>query len=60
MCILKSEKDGNHYVGYSNDLKQRLAIHNVRKVQSPKNRLHMQPIYFEVCLNQFSVSKSTP
>ena len=50
--ILKSEKDGNNYVGYTNDLKKRLKLHNAGKVTSTKNRLPLHMIYFEVCLNQ--------
>jgi putative endonuclease len=50
--ILKSEKDGKNYVGYTNDLKKRLALHNEGKVKSTKNRLPLKLIYFEGCLNQ--------
>ena len=50
--VLKSEKDGNNYVGYTNDLKQRIDFHNEGKVSSTKNRLPVKLIYFEGCLNQ--------
>ena len=36
---LKSEIDGNKYVGYTNDLRERLSLHNAGKVSSTKNRL---------------------
>jgi putative endonuclease len=47
--ILKSGKDGKNYVGYTTDLKKRLALHNEGKVQSTKNRLPLKLIYFEGC-----------
>ncbi len=37
--VLKSEKDGNFYVGYTADLKNRLKCHIEGKVHSTKNRL---------------------
>ena len=55
--VLKSEKDGNNYVGYTNDLKERLAMHNAGKVSSTKNRLPLKLIYFEECLKQQDATK---
>jgi len=55
--ILKSDKDGNFYVGYINDLKQRLALHNDGKVQSTKNRRPLNLVYFEGCINQQDATK---
>ena len=55
--VLKSEKDGNHYVGYTNDLKKRLELHNSGKVVSTKNRFPLKLIYFEGCLNQQDATK---
>ena len=55
--ILKSDKDGNFYVGYTNDLKQRLALHNDGKVQSTKNRRPLNLVYFEGCINQQDATK---
>lgn len=49
---LKSEKDGNNYVGYTNNLRERIILHNAGKVLSTKNRLPLHLIYFEACLNQ--------
>jgi putative endonuclease len=37
--VLKSEKDGHNYVGYTNNLRDRLAMHDAGKVSSTKNRL---------------------
>lgn len=50
--VLQSEKDKLFYVGYTNDLKSRLRLHNNMKVQSTKNRQPLKLIYYEYCLNQ--------
>jgi len=50
--VLKSEKDGNLYTGYTSDLKQRLEKHNKGAVPSTKQRRPLKLIYFEGCLNQ--------
>ena len=50
--ILKSEKDGNNYVGYTSNLRTRLEQHKKGYVKSTKNRQPMKLIYFEGCLNQ--------
>ena len=55
--VLKSENDGNNYVGYTNDLRERLTLHNEGKVTSTKNRLPLKLIYFEGCLNQQDATK---
>ncbi len=50
--VLKSEKDGNFYTGYTKDLRERLKLHNDGKVASTKNRLPFKLVYFEGCINQ--------
>jgi putative endonuclease len=50
--ILKSEKDGNFYTGYTKDLNIRLLEHNDGKVVSTKERRPLKLIYWEGCLNQ--------
>ena len=50
--ILKSEKDGQFYTGYTKDLKNRLNQHKKGEVQSTKNRRPLKLVYFEGCLNQ--------
>lgn len=50
--ILQSEKDKQFYVGYSKDLKARINEHNNGKVQSTKNRMPLQLVYYEACINQ--------
>ena len=55
--VLKSEKKGNNYVGYTNNLRDRLAMHNAEKVSSTKNRLPIKLIYFKGCFNQQDATK---
>lgn len=50
--ILKSKKDSYFYTGYTNDLKKRLPLHSLGKVLSTKNRLPLELVYYEACLNQ--------
>ena len=50
--ILKSEKDGQFYTGYTKDLRNRLNQHNKGEVHSTKNRRPLNLVYFEGCLNQ--------
>lgn len=50
--VLKSKKDKWFYTGYTNDLKVRLKLHKDGKVLSTKNRLPVELVYYEACLNQ--------
>ncbi|MBI2465825.1 MAG: GIY-YIG nuclease family protein [Candidatus Sungbacteria bacterium] len=50
--ILQSNKDKQFYTGYTDDLKERLKLHNAGKVVSTKNRLPVELVYYEACLNQ--------
>ncbi len=50
--ILQSKKDKQFYVGYTDDLRSRLKLHNAGRVESTKNRLPMELVYYEACLNQ--------
>jgi len=50
--ILKSQKDGNFYTGYTKDLKVRISHHNNGRVESTKNRRPLELVYFEGCKNQ--------
>ena len=45
--VLKSLKDGKHYVGYSKNVHLRLEQHNTGQVRSTKNRLPFEVIYIE-------------
>lgn len=50
--ILQSKKDNQFYTGYTDDLRARLKLHNAGKVESTKNRLPVELVYYEACLNQ--------
>ena len=50
--ILKSKRGKQFYTGYTDDLKERLKLHNAGKVMSTKNRLPVELVYYEACLNQ--------
>ena len=50
--VLKSEKDGNLYTGYTKNLKQRFERHQKGFVKSTKNRIPLNLIYYEACLSQ--------
>ncbi|HBM45786.1 MAG: hypothetical protein UT05_C0002G0056 [Parcubacteria group bacterium GW2011_GWF2_38_76] len=50
--VLRSDKDGKMYTGYTNNLKFRFDSHNKGLVFSTKNRKPFKLIYFEGCLNQ--------
>ena len=45
--ILKSLKDGNHYVGLTSNLKKRLEYHNAGRVTSTKGRVPFVMVYNE-------------
>ena len=50
--VLKSQKDGKFYVGYTSDLKQRLKAHNTGLVTSTKYRVPFEIVYYEASRNQ--------
>jgi len=45
--MLKSEKDGSLYIGYTNDLKRRLVEHNDKQNVSTRNKAPFQLVYYE-------------
>lgn len=45
--ILRSKKDGNLYIGSTNNLKRRLTEHNTGKVFSTKHRRPFELLYYE-------------
>ena len=55
--VLKSEKDGNLYIGFTKDLKQRFELHNKGKVDSTKERRPLKLIYYEACIDQKDATK---
>ena len=50
--VLKSQKDKNLYVGYTEDLKSRFEQHSKGQVISTKQRRPLELIYSEACLNK--------
>ena len=45
--VLKSSKDNGFYIGYTNDLKRRVELHNMGNSPSTKNRRPLSLTYFE-------------
>ena len=45
--VLKSQKDGDCYVGSTKDLRQRIKQHNEGKVKSTKPRRPLKLVYYE-------------
>ncbi len=50
--VLRSLKDMNYYVGYTRNIMKRINEHNNGKVASTKNRIPLELVYWEGCLNQ--------
>jgi len=48
--ILKSDKDNDLYIGWTDNLKNRLSCHNSGKVNTTKNRIPLYLVYYEACL----------
>ncbi|MCH8956335.1 GIY-YIG nuclease family protein [candidate division KSB1 bacterium] len=55
--VLQSEKDGQFYVGFTNNLRRRLAEHNNGQVQSTRKRIPLHLVYWEACLNRNDATK---
>ncbi len=50
--VLKSEKDGKLYVGFTSDLKKRLEEHNLGLVESSSYRKPFVLVYYEACVDK--------
>ncbi|QQG46235.1 MAG: GIY-YIG nuclease family protein [Candidatus Niyogibacteria bacterium] len=50
--VLRSDKDGDNYIGYSHDLKKRSEEHKKGLVPATKHRRPLKLIYYEACLNK--------
>ena len=50
--VLRSAKDGQFYVGLTRNLRARLLAHNNGQVTSTKQRVPLELIYWEGCLNE--------
>ena len=55
--ILRSQKDGNLYTGFTNDLRRRIGEHREGRVTSTKGRLPVELVYYEACLSQADATK---
>lgn len=55
--ILRSLKDRLFYIGYSDNLKQRIYDHNMGKNISTKNRRPLEIIFYEAFPNKFDALK---
>ena len=50
--ILQSLKDGDNYIGYTNNLKKRLEEHCQGKSFATRHRRPFKLIYYEACLDE--------
>ena len=50
--VLRSKKDNKLYVGFTKDLEKRLEKHNKGLVDSTKDRMPLEIVYYEACLNE--------
>jgi len=50
--VLLSEKDNKFYIGWTDDLKNRLSFHNSGKVIATKDRRPLKLVYCEMCLDK--------
>jgi putative endonuclease len=48
LYLLKSKRDGELYIGFTNDLRKRFLEHNSGKVFSTKSRKPFELLYYEV------------
>jgi len=55
--VVQSQKDKRFYVGFTKDIRQRLAAHNQGKVPSTQNRIPLKLVYWEGCLRQDDATK---
>lgn len=50
--VLLSQKDGNFYIGFTPDLKERVIKHKKGLVGAIKNRRPLKLVYYEACWNK--------
>jgi len=55
--ILKSKRDGDLYVGSTNNLKRRVGEHNIGKVFSTKTRRPFRLAYYEAYYSESDARK---
>ncbi len=47
--VLRSKRDNQLYIGFTDDLKKRFALHNRGRVNATKDRKPLILIYYEAC-----------
>ena len=55
--VLRSSADGNFYIGFTNDLWQRMEEHKKGLVKSTKYKRPLCLVYYEACFDQKSALK---
>lgn len=55
--IIKSKKDKSIYIGFTNNIKRRIAEHNSGKTFSTKNRVPWELIYCEIYKSEKDAKK---
>ncbi len=55
--VLKSNFDNKLYIGCTENLKNRIEEHNKGFVESTKNRVPFDLVYYEACLNKENALK---
>ncbi len=55
--ILKSDKDGKLYFGYTTDLRKRIKEHNLGLVSSTKSRIPFRCVYYEAYVSKGDATK---
>ena len=50
--VLKSLKDNDRYIGWTDDLSNRVDMHNSGLVDATKYRRPLELIYYEACLTK--------
>ncbi|MEK6322477.1 MAG: GIY-YIG nuclease family protein [Acidobacteriota bacterium] len=55
--VLRSLKDKLFYVGFTKKLRTRLEAHNKGVVPSTKQRVPLELVYWEGCLNQVDATR---
>jgi putative endonuclease len=55
--VLQSRKDLKLYIGYTEDVFDRLSSHNAGRVKSTKNRRPLVLVYYEAFLNKGDATK---
>jgi putative endonuclease len=51
--VLRSEKDGKLYTGFTDDLKRRLKEHDNGDVRATKYRRPLELLYYEACQSKY-------